>query len=290
MLAGYPIWWVLGAGALIWPLFSLPMLGRLVMRRRTVRVPRGFGWWLLFLVWMLLSFMQLQGDAPLPFLWRVGNYFSATITFVYVYNAPRDQLPARRIVELLAGFWLVTVAGGWLGVLRPYGEITSVVERLLPSELRRARVRPDPRAPGLRPGAGLPRLPAGPADRAVPLHERLGRGLRADHPVLHPRLAPGPQGLPPLRRAADPRDLAGPGVPLAQPGPVGQPPRRARLRRHPARRHRSAGPPVAARDPARRPRAHRLHAAEGGGRGPRREPAQQRGPRVPVRRDRRRRS
>ena len=134
MLAGYPIWWVLGAGALIWPLFSLPMLGRLVMRRRTVRVPRGFGWWLLFLVWMLLSFMQLQGDTPLPFLWRVGNYFSATITFVYVYNAPRDQLPARRIVELLAGFWLVTVAGGWLGVLQPHGEITSVVERLLPTD------------------------------------------------------------------------------------------------------------------------------------------------------------
>ena len=37
MLAGYPVWWFLGAGALIWPLFSLPMLGRLVMRRRTVR-------------------------------------------------------------------------------------------------------------------------------------------------------------------------------------------------------------------------------------------------------------
>ena len=64
MLAGYPVWWFLGAGALIWPLFSLPMLGRLVMRRRTVRVPRGFGWWLLFLVWMLLSFIAAPGRRP----------------------------------------------------------------------------------------------------------------------------------------------------------------------------------------------------------------------------------
>ena len=136
MLAGYPIWWFLGAGALIWPLFALPMAGRLILRHRTVQVPRGFGWWLLFLVWVALSMIGLQGEAPFPFIWRMANYLSATVTFVYVYNTPRDRLPARRVVSLLAGFWLITVAGGWLGVVQPYGELTTLVERMLPANIR----------------------------------------------------------------------------------------------------------------------------------------------------------
>jgi hypothetical protein len=136
MLAGYPVSWVLGMGSLIWPFLALPMAGRLIMRRRTVRVPRGFGWWVLFLVWAALSLMQLQGSAPFPFMWRLANYLSATIVFVYIYNTPRNRLPSQRIVALLAGFWLITVAGGWLGVVQPYGQITTITERLLPGSLR----------------------------------------------------------------------------------------------------------------------------------------------------------
>ena len=41
------------------------MAARLLARGRTVRVPRGFGWWLLFLVWMCLSFISLSGELPL---------------------------------------------------------------------------------------------------------------------------------------------------------------------------------------------------------------------------------
>jgi O-antigen ligase len=135
MLAGYPLWWVLGAGSVIWPLFAVPMAGRLLVRPAAIRVPKGFGWWVLFLVWMLLSAVSLSGDLPVPFLWRVANYLSATVTFVYIYNTPRERLPGPRIVNLLAGFWMMTVLGGWLGVAVPHGELTTVVERLLPARL-----------------------------------------------------------------------------------------------------------------------------------------------------------
>jgi O-antigen ligase len=129
------VFWLFGAGAIVWPLLAVPMAARLLQRGRVVRVPRGFGWWLLFLVWMCLSFIALSGELPLAFMWRAASYFSATVTFIYVYNTPRERLPSARVVSLLAGFWIVTVAGGWLGVILPNGQITTPVERLLPTSL-----------------------------------------------------------------------------------------------------------------------------------------------------------
>ena len=35
-----------------------------LMRLRTVHLPRGFGWWLLFLVWVALGFGVLGAHAP----------------------------------------------------------------------------------------------------------------------------------------------------------------------------------------------------------------------------------
>ena len=130
----------------IWPFLAVPMAGRLLMRRRTVRVPGASAGGCSSSSGSLSSIIGLQGEAPFPFLWRIANYFSATVTFVYIYNAPREQLPARRVVGLLAGFWIVTVAGGWLGVLLPYGELTTIVERLLPGHVAQPRVRPPARS------------------------------------------------------------------------------------------------------------------------------------------------
>ena len=220
-------------------------------------------------------------------MWRAASYFSATVTFVYVYNTPRERLPSARVVSLLAGFWIVTVAGGWLGVILPQRPAHDARRAAPPGQPRRPRVRPDPRPPDLRPGAGRPRLPARPSDRTVPLHERLGRRVRADDPVLHPRVAavrptPSRRTMALLLLAV----VARAGVAVAQPRPLGQPPDRAALRRVTIGRRRPAGAAIARRHRARGPRAHRVHAAEGGRRGPGRAPAQQRGPRVPVRGDR----
>lgn len=90
LLVCYPVWWALGAGYLIWPLLTFPLLLSLLMQR-TLRVPRGFGLWLLFLAWMLLSGLQLSGFSFM-FVWRAPVYGSATVLYLYVYNAPRALL------------------------------------------------------------------------------------------------------------------------------------------------------------------------------------------------------
>ena len=195
MLAGYPVWWVLGAGALDLAAASrCRWLGRL---RHAAGAPCGCP------AASAGGCSSSSGcccrscsSRATPRCRSSGG--SATTSRP---PSPSSTSTTRRATgsrpagssSLLAGFWLVTVAGGWLGVLLPNGELTTPGRAAPAERLRRARVRPDPRAPDLRPGAGLPRLPARPPDRAVPVHERLGRRVRPDHPVLHPRLAAVPQ-------------------------------------------------------------------------------------------------
>jgi len=84
-------------------------------------VPRGFGLWLIFLGWAAFSLIEVNGIANyLNFFFKYAIYLSATVLFVYVYNA-RRQLDARKILGLLTIVWLTTVAGGYLGVAFPGG-------------------------------------------------------------------------------------------------------------------------------------------------------------------------
>src|ERR671931_1967127 len=77
LFVGFPVWWLLGLGALIWPLLALPMLAALVIRGR-LRVPSGFIIWLGFLLWMLGSGIQLDStERVLGWLYRAGLYFAA---------------------------------------------------------------------------------------------------------------------------------------------------------------------------------------------------------------------
>lgn len=133
LMVGFPIWWALGLGALIWPVFAVPMAARLLLRRRALRVPRGFGLWCLFLVWMVVSSAGLdRTSVPFAFTWRLTIYGSITVFFLYIFNTPREQLPAARVVGILVGFWFIVVAGGWLGVLAPNGGFASFLQRELP--------------------------------------------------------------------------------------------------------------------------------------------------------------
>src|SRR5687768_6190098 len=59
LFLGVPIWWVAGLGDMVFPLFGAIMLV-LLGRRGGVEVPRGFGLWLLFLLWMGFSAIQLD--------------------------------------------------------------------------------------------------------------------------------------------------------------------------------------------------------------------------------------
>ncbi len=145
LLAGFPLWWVLGLSSLLPIALAVPMLVQL-LRNRSVRIPRGGGWWLLFLLFVLVSVAALWADAPgavpgggpqrlLVFAYRLGWYGACTVAMLWVGNADERDVPTQRICRLFSWMFLVTVAGGILGMLAPRFELTSLVQALLPHSI-----------------------------------------------------------------------------------------------------------------------------------------------------------
>jgi hypothetical protein len=146
LLAGYPLWWALGFGVLVYPLLAVPMFVHL-LKRRPVKLPPGFGLWLLFLAWQVLAIPALVLNPPgtvaepmsgrmLAVVVRLGSYLAVTVLLLYIGNLTEKELPRRRLVRLLGWMFLVTAAGGLLGVLSPTFNFTSPLELLLPGGIR----------------------------------------------------------------------------------------------------------------------------------------------------------
>jgi hypothetical protein len=146
MFIGFPLWWALGLSNFIGFAAAAVMSVELVRRRR-IRVPRGFGWWLLFLVTVAVGVVVLQVNAPdaVPggsptryFTWayRLAWYLSATIALLYVGNL-RRELSELRLARTLGWMFLFVAAGGWLGVLVPHLEFSSALELVLPHSVTR---------------------------------------------------------------------------------------------------------------------------------------------------------
>jgi capsular polysaccharide biosynthesis protein len=146
LVAAFPLWWLLGLSALLPLALAVPMLIQL-LRNGRVRVPRGTGWWFLFLIWVVVSVITLWADAPgavpggggaerlLVFLYRLAWYGTCTIAFLWIGNAREEDASTRRVTGLLGWMFVFTVAGGVLGMLAPKFELTSLVEILLPNSL-----------------------------------------------------------------------------------------------------------------------------------------------------------
>jgi hypothetical protein len=135
LFAGFPVWWFLGLGSFIWPMMAVPM-GFSLLARERVRVPRGFGLYLLFFMWMLASALQINGpDRMIGFAFRAMLYGSAGITCLYIYNAPKRLLPDSTVVRVMAFFWVIVVAGGLLGIMAPTWEFATLMEKLIPGRL-----------------------------------------------------------------------------------------------------------------------------------------------------------
>ncbi|GAA3442307.1 hypothetical protein [Planomonospora venezuelensis] len=142
LLVGYPVWWALGFGGLAVVVLAPPM-ALILWRRRPIRVPRGFGIWLLLLAGYLVSSVMLAEMPPdtygefgagrlIGYLMRLSLYVSLTVMVLYLGNLTERELPQLALVRMLGVLFLTTVAGGLLGVLAPRVEFTSPVERLLP--------------------------------------------------------------------------------------------------------------------------------------------------------------
>jgi polysaccharide biosynthesis protein PslJ len=133
LFAALPIWWALGAAYFIWPLITFPLLFSLLLQGN-VRIPPRFGLWLLFLAWMFLASLQLETELKLAlFFYRASLYVSATLLFLYIFNASRETLPDGTILRVMAIFWAAVIIGGFLGVFLPDVSFSTPVESVVPS-------------------------------------------------------------------------------------------------------------------------------------------------------------
>jgi hypothetical protein len=146
LVIGFPLWWALGLSALL-PLALMVPMAVSLFRRRPLHVPRGFGFWLLFLACVAASVVMLWVSAPgavpggglerlLVYLYRLGWYLACTTVLLWLGNLDERELPTSRVLRLFGWMFVITVAGGVLGVLAPRLEFTSLVEALLPGQLR----------------------------------------------------------------------------------------------------------------------------------------------------------
>ena len=146
LFLGLPLWWALGLMTILPMVMSLVM-ARDLLRQRRIVLPRGFAVWCIFLVWVLLGALVLWVDAPgaapgggasrfLVFLSRVAWYVASTVAMLWVANRRESELSTRWLFQLLAFLFVVTTAGGYLGLLAPTLEFRSAVEYLLPAGVR----------------------------------------------------------------------------------------------------------------------------------------------------------
>lgn len=142
----YPLWWALGVSTFIFVILAVPMAVQLRRRGGPVRVPPGFGLWLVLLLWVLLSALMLDLTAPdtLPVSgggryigWgiRVANYLAMTVVMLYVLNLSEREMPRLRVVRLFGFMAVVAVIGGYLGSLFPTVSFVAPLRYVLPDAI-----------------------------------------------------------------------------------------------------------------------------------------------------------
>jgi hypothetical protein len=151
LVVGYPIWWALGIADFMWIVLAVPMIVRMVAwhahDNRRVRVPPGFGIWLLFLICALAGVAVLTLSAPgtvasalshrvISYGDRNLNYLGITVLLLYVGNLTERELPRRRLAWMLGLVALYTTIGGVAGMVMPHLQIPSPFLLLLPKSVQ----------------------------------------------------------------------------------------------------------------------------------------------------------
>jgi hypothetical protein len=164
LLAGYPLWWVLGIADYMFVLLAFPMAWRLYTwhrrERRQLRLPPGFSLWLLFLVCMLAGVLMLSLNAPgtivspvsnriISFTARAISYGAVTIVLLYAGNLTERELPRRRLAWLLGLLAIYVVVGGLGGVIDPHFQFTAPLAYVVPHGLQQAMKNQGMLHPGL---------------------------------------------------------------------------------------------------------------------------------------------
>ena len=135
MVAWYPLWFMLGLSGIMWVVLSLPMAASLA-RRRGLVVPKGFGWWMIFLVAVVGSALSLDAFTRfIGYTLRFGYYIGATVLLLYVLNG-RSGIDTFRVIKMFVTLWMIAIVGGYLAfVVGDFG-FKSPTYFITPSVLR----------------------------------------------------------------------------------------------------------------------------------------------------------
>jgi len=116
LLVGYPLWWALGLADFTWIFLAIPMAFRMLAWHahgaRRIRMPPGFGLWLLFLICSVAGLAALTLTAPgtvpsavshrvISYGDRNLNYLGVTVMLLYAGNLTESELPRRRFAWML---------------------------------------------------------------------------------------------------------------------------------------------------------------------------------------------
>jgi hypothetical protein len=156
LLVGWPLWWALGLVAYIAVLLAIPMAWRMYIwsarEGRKIRLPPGFGLWMLFLLVMFAGVAMLKLNAPdtLPggilshkvasWALRAVTYVAATITLLYAGNMRESELSRKRLAWLLGLVAVYTIVFGLAAVADPGFQFTSPLAKLVPNTIQQADV------------------------------------------------------------------------------------------------------------------------------------------------------
>lgn len=147
LLAAFPLWWALGVADFMWIFLAIPMACRMAAwaanGTRRIRVPPGFGIWLLFLIVSAAGIAVLSLTAPgtvvspvshrvISYADRMLTYAGLTVLLLYVGNLTEAELPRRRLAWLLGFIAVCATVGGLAGMVMPHLQINSPVIYLLP--------------------------------------------------------------------------------------------------------------------------------------------------------------
>jgi len=147
LLVAYPLWWALGIADFMWIVVAIPMAARMIAwavhGTRRIKVPSGFGIWLLFLITAAAGAVVLTVAAPgtiaSPVSHRVLSYGDRTLTYVgvtvlllYLGNLTEAELPRRRLAWMLGLIAVYTTIGGLAGMAMPHLQLSSPILNLLP--------------------------------------------------------------------------------------------------------------------------------------------------------------
>ncbi len=151
LLFAYPLWWALGLADFMWIILAFPMICQLIAwhtsGNRRLRMPPGFGIWVLFLIVAIAGIATISLTAPgtvpspvshrvLSYLNRMSDYGGVTVLLIYAGNLTESELSRRRLAWLLGLVGVFTVAGGLAGIVLPHLQFDSPLLHLLPKSAR----------------------------------------------------------------------------------------------------------------------------------------------------------